>query len=78
MKALKHKITLTKPKVMQDLQIKVNNYQNYQYRLRINLNNFRKKVKKDNIQQIKRVMKRNIQTESSIEISILRSLNRCK
>jgi hypothetical protein len=35
-------------------------------------------VKKDNIQQIRQVMKRNILTESSIEISIPHSLNKCK
>ena len=50
---LKHKIILRKTKVMQVLQIKVNNYQKVFIQLRINLNNFRKKVKKDIIQQIK-------------------------
>ena len=51
--ALKHKIILSKQKVMQGLQIKVNNYQKVFIQLRTNLNNFRNKVKKDNIQQIR-------------------------
>jgi hypothetical protein len=50
---LKHKIILSKPKVMRDLQIKVNSYQRVFIQLKINLNKFLKKVKKDNIQQIK-------------------------
>lgn len=76
--ALKHKTILSKPRVTQVLQIKVNNFQKVFIQLMVNLNNFRKKVKKDNIQQIRQVMKRNILTESSIEILILHSLNKCK
>lgn len=76
--ALKHKTILNKPRVTQVLQIKVNNFQKVFIQLMVNLNNFRKKVKKDNIQQIRQVMKRNILTESSIEISIPHSLNKCK
>jgi hypothetical protein len=76
--ALKHKTILSKPRVTQVLQIKVNNFQKVFIQLMVNLNNFRKKVKKDNIQQIRQVMKRNILTESSIEISIPHSLNKCK
>lgn len=66
--ALKHKTILSNPRVTQVLQIKVNNFQKVFIQLMVNLNNFRKKVKKDNIQQIRQVMKRNILTESSIEI----------
>ena len=66
--ALKHKTILSKPRVTQVLQIKVNNFQKVFIQLMVNLNNFRKKVKKDNIQQIRQVMKRNILTESSTEI----------
>lgn len=76
--ALKHKTILSKPRVTQVLQIKVNNFQKVFIQLMVNLNNFRKKVKKDNIQQIRQVMKRNILTESSIEILIPHSLNKCK
>jgi len=76
--ALKHKTILGKPRVTLVLQIKVNNFQKVFIQLMVNLNNFRKKVKKDNIQQIRQVMKRNILTESSIEISIPHSLNKCK
>lgn len=61
--ALKHKTILSKPRVTQVLQIKVNNFQKVFIQLMVNLNNFRKKVKKDNIQQIRQVMKRNILTE---------------
>lgn len=51
--AFKHKIILSKLKVMQGLQIKVNSYQKVFIQLKINLNHFKKKVRKDNIQQIK-------------------------
>jgi hypothetical protein len=76
--APRRKTILSKPRVTQALQIKENNFQKVLIQLMVNLNNFRKKVKKDNIQQIKQVMKRNILTESSIEISIPHSLNKCK
>lgn len=61
--ALKHKTILSKLRVTQVLQIKVNNFQKVFIQLMVNLNNFRKKVKKDNIQQIRQVMKKNILTE---------------